>query len=69
MDKNKIHYACVINSIGIMMSIEKLIKIISAFCPETLDHSKRNPIDQLPSIKRGKEDVTPHLDNRRLILI
>ena len=26
MDKNKIHYACVINSIGIMMSIEKLIK-------------------------------------------
>ena len=26
MDKNKIHYACVINSIGIMMSVEKLIK-------------------------------------------
>ena len=25
MDKNKIHYACIINSIGIMMSIEKLI--------------------------------------------
>ena len=37
-------------------SIEKLIKIISAFCPETLDHSKRNLIDQLPSIKRVKED-------------
>lgn len=26
MDKHKIHYGCVINSIGIMMSIEKLIK-------------------------------------------
>ena len=26
MDKNKIHYACVINSIGIMLSVEKLIK-------------------------------------------
>lgn len=33
-------------------SIEKLIKIISAFCPETLDHTKRNPIDQLPSIQK-----------------
>ena len=26
MDKNKIHYACVINSIGIMLSVEKLVK-------------------------------------------
>jgi hypothetical protein len=34
-------------------SIEKLIKIISVFCPETLDYSKRNLIDQLPSIQKS----------------
>jgi hypothetical protein len=36
-------------------SIEKLIKIITAFCPETLNHSHKNPLDRLPSLKsKGK---------------
>jgi len=30
-------------------SIEKLIQILSAFCPETLDHSQRELVNQLPS--------------------
>jgi hypothetical protein len=34
-------------------SIEKLIRIISAFCPETLDYTNRNPIDRLPSIQKN----------------
>jgi hypothetical protein len=33
--------------------IEKLIKIISVFCPETLNYSKRNTIDLLPSISKS----------------
>ena len=33
-------------------SIDKIIKIIAAFCPETLDYSKRDPLDQLPSIRK-----------------
>jgi len=48
-------------------SIEKLIKIISAFCPETLDHKKRNPIDQIPSIlKRNVVSNTDKVQTRKL---
>lgn len=42
-------------------SIEKLIKIISAFCPETLDYTKRNLIDQLPSIQIYTRSLTSDL--------
>lgn len=43
-------------------SIEKLIRIIFAFCPDTLDYSKRNLIDQLPSIQRhSKEPASDQL--------
>ena len=47
-------------------SIEKLIKIISAFCPETLDYSKRNLIDQLPSIQiRSRDLSTDMVQNKK----
>jgi hypothetical protein len=45
MDKNKIHYACIINSIGIMMSIEKLIKNKNANgLPKILIHPEQQSI-------------------------
>lgn len=47
-------------------SITKLIKIISTFCPETLDYSKRNSIDQLPTVQRGANHLPKDLGKPRV---
>lgn len=43
-------------------SIEKLIQIISTFCPKTLDSTKRNLIDQLPTPQKNARDETSKKD-------
>jgi hypothetical protein len=49
-------------------SIEKLIKIIAAFCPETLDYSKHELINRLPSPTSSLNSL-PHINNTSNVFI